>query len=310
MTDDSGSETKRKRISLPKQAAQSGIVAELLMLLETVTADGKISDEEVAELNTWLYDNVVSDLPGIDFLRTTVTQILADGVVTREEKTALYRAVERILPPEARRQAKERRSAVEALEKEYARSEKSATQTAEREARASKRPIASANFMVAGVLHEDRAEVIERYASEGDTVFLVREPENAYDSNAIRVRLQNGRDIGFVPREYAAGLAPALDSGSKQHAYLTKILTGRRAPIPVVQANLYRSDAPVSGALLRDEIPEPAGRRISTEPGRGVPKRASAQAESGEERFGCVGCLFGALVVGGVILLLALAKGF
>ena len=243
MSENGGAEAKRKRLSLPKSATSEGIVAELLTLLETVTADGKITDDEVNALQTWLADNRETNLPGIEFLRTTVTEILADGIVTRDEQVAVYKAVERVLPIEARRGAKERRSAMELIEKEAARAEKESAKQRAQDERLRNRPLASANFMVAGVVYEGRGRIVERRASAGDDVDLARDPGNAYDGNAIQVRLKTGEHIGFVPREDAARFAPIMDSGCKYEAYITKILDGRRAPIPVVQAYVYKIDA-------------------------------------------------------------------
>ena len=49
--------------------------------------------------------------------------------------------------------------------------------------------------------------------------------------------------IGFVPERDAVQMAPLLDAGHPYIAFVTKILTGGRSPIPVVQADLYRTDA-------------------------------------------------------------------
>lgn len=43
-------------------------------------------------------------------------------------------------------------------------------------------------------------------------VFLRREPQNAYDRNAIQVRNVNGQQVGHLPAPIAAGLAPWLDN--------------------------------------------------------------------------------------------------
>jgi hypothetical protein len=241
-----GAASERKPLSLPKSTAEAAIVHELVSLLEKITAGGRVADEGITALQTWLTSHDGTGLPGVELLRTTVTQILADGTVTPEERAALYSAIERVLPPETRRGAKERRTAVELLAKETVRGEKAASKERERQERLRNRPIASANFMVAGVQHEGRARTVERYATADDPVHLIRDPNNAYDSNAIEIRLSNGMQIGFVPRENAAVLARVMDSGCKYEAYLTKILDGREAPIPVVQAYLYRLDATIA----------------------------------------------------------------
>lgn len=290
MADEGKPKTRQPRLSIREGYTESGVVAELLTLLETVTADGTISEEEARELNEWLEANRNdANLPGIEFLRITVTQILADGKVTPEEKTALYKAVERVLPREARRLAKERRGAVESLEKETQRAEREAQREAERREREGNRPMAAANFMVVGVPYEGRAEVVRCYASEGCQVFLARDPSNRYDSKAIEILLKGGYQIGFAPREEAAALAKFLDAGCKHLAYITKILQGKRAPIPVVQVYLYRPESSVEGAVSQSGVPA---------------KRGAPEARWGR------GCLSRAALVVGFLGLLILVAFF
>ncbi|KAI0779816.1 SNF2 family N-terminal domain-containing protein [Fomes fomentarius] len=47
----------------------------------------------------------------------------------------------------------------------------------------------------------------------GEEVMLEREPQNQYDRNAIRVKNISGSQVGHVPRNAAAKLAPLIDSG-------------------------------------------------------------------------------------------------
>lgn len=68
--------------------------------------------------------------------------------------------------------------------------------------------LAGANFRTA-----EAKEII--YALEvGDTLTLERDPENAYDSNAIKV-LKDDVFIGFVPKDDNSLLAKAMDAGEK-----------------------------------------------------------------------------------------------
>ena len=255
---------RRPRLSFAPKYTKSGIVAELLTLLETVTADGTITEAEAHEIAAWLDANrEESSIPGIEFLRTTVREILADGKVTDEERAALYKAVEKTLPMEARRRARERRTAIEALEKVRSREQRDTQRKQTRADRERNRPVIGSNFMVAGVLYEGRAAIIERFAARGQRVFLVREPQNPYDPNAILVRVDQGYDIGYVPRDEAAALAKFLDLGFPHTAVIRKILQGRKAPIPVVDADIYGKDAAVEKTFPMDvpkaaKPPEPA----------------------------------------------------
>ncbi len=48
----------------------------------------------------------------------------------------------------------------------------------------------------------------------GEPIFLVRQPDNPYDSNAVILYRQDGTDIGYLPKEKAVEIAPRLDQGS------------------------------------------------------------------------------------------------
>jgi hypothetical protein len=48
---------------------------------------------------------------------------------------------------------------------------------------------------------------------------LVREPDNPYDPNAIRVALAGIVFLGYVPREVAKELAPLMDEGRSFMAF-------------------------------------------------------------------------------------------
>ena len=109
--------------------------------------------------------------------------------------------------------------------------------------------------MVAGVRYEGRPQVITRYASPDDAVYLIRDRENRFSKNAVEVRLSNGMQIGFVPEDYATDVAPLLNSGLPHDAFITKILTGGRSPIPVVQAYVYRADAAAAELVFEKDVP-------------------------------------------------------
>lgn len=64
---------------------------------------------------------------------------------------------------------------------------------------------------VRGLAYGDRT-ANARGLQVGDTVILERESENPYDANAIRVRLEDGVDVGYVARDAARGLAAHLDA--------------------------------------------------------------------------------------------------
>ena len=59
---------------------------------------------------------------------------------------------------------------------------------------------------------------------EEDEVELVREPDNAYDPNAIQVKLQTGETLGYLTREFVAVLAKQMDAGSSFQAQVSRIV--------------------------------------------------------------------------------------
>jgi hypothetical protein len=247
--EESENPTKRQ-VALRKGAAETGIMGELIPLLEAVTAHGRITDSEAARLRVWLEANRDAGLPAIDFLRTTLERTAIDGTISAEERKSLYKAVERVLPPELRDKAKSRRLAAKLQEKADEREKKAALRARASEERERNRRVYSANFMVAGTSYEGRSELIETDLRPGQALYLVRDPHNKHDKNAVEICLANGRGIGYVPREDAREMAPFLDKGFTHAANCTKILTGGTRPIPVVQVDLYRADATIPNAMV------------------------------------------------------------
>jgi hypothetical protein len=56
----------------------------------------------------------------------------------------------------------------------------------------------------------------------GDALELVREPDNPYDRNAVRVDWR-GRKLGYVPRAENAALAWAMDRGERLTARISRL---------------------------------------------------------------------------------------
>jgi hypothetical protein len=90
-------------LTSPQLATELG--AELLSLCQTVTADGRLAPEEIAGLRQWLRDADAAELQAARYLRDVIEHVLADGRITAEEYEEVYRAVETVLPFEARQQA-------------------------------------------------------------------------------------------------------------------------------------------------------------------------------------------------------------
>jgi hypothetical protein len=91
-------------------------------------------------------------------------------------------------------------------------------------------------------------------ALEGDDVApgapleLRRDPANPYDHNAIAVHAAGGAQVGFVPREIAAEIAPSLDAGDRWSAV---VLRERRDSPRGARAGLTMLLAPAASIELR-----------------------------------------------------------
>jgi hypothetical protein len=78
---------------------------------------------------------------------------------------------------------------------------------------------------VAGAGQHHAAVLQSDAVAPGSPLELRRDPDNAHDANAIMV-LAGGAQAGWVPRELAAELAPAMDAGEDWRAL---VLRERRA---------------------------------------------------------------------------------
>lgn len=219
---------KKKRTSLTKAQRQSEEGIKLISLCQSFMEDGRISDEEIYALKQWLEANKACGFPAIDFLSETIEQILKDGKITREEQETIYKALEKVLPPDLRKDVIGKRCKDKTLKW---------------------------NFMVAGTRYENRSEIISKYVKPNDTAYLQREYNNKYSKNAIKVLSQNGEMIGYVPELLAVQIAPFLDKGYRAKGFFTKVLCPKLYHlIPVVDLSLYPPETSVEGALSQEEI--------------------------------------------------------
>lgn len=74
---------------------------------------------------------------------------------------------------------------------------------------------------LAGFRHHE-AMLVWAELKPGDRLELVREPDNPYDANAVRVEW-SGRKLGYVPRSENAALAWAMDRGERVSARISRL---------------------------------------------------------------------------------------
>ena len=76
--------------------------------------------------------------------------------------------------------------------------------------------------MTAGLRYHEAKAVWEEM-QVGDSLTLVREPENPYDTRAVRVEWQ-GHKLGYIPRTENEAVARQMDRGNPLQARLTKLV--------------------------------------------------------------------------------------
>jgi hypothetical protein len=228
------------RLSLTRRQAASTQGAELVSVLREGATSGWNPNHQIRSLREWLQTHSDCAIPAVVYLAAVIDEILLNGRITDAGRHELRVAIERVLPRDIRDVVKIKRRRLESEERERTK-ERTRTDTQRaREYVRLDRP-RSFNFMIAGSAFEERPEAIGEHLHEDDKVFLCREPDNPKDANAIRIfagvaaqpnagdeettlRL-DAYEIGYVPRGIAAQMAPLLDSGYKQIATCSRILT-------------------------------------------------------------------------------------
>jgi hypothetical protein len=81
---------------------------------------------------------------------------------------------------------------------------------------------------VAGVTRENQDQSNrQKILADYRKLNLVREHDNPYDANAIKVLISNGKQIGYINSDLARELAPIIDKGKKTvEAHISEITGG------------------------------------------------------------------------------------
>lgn len=62
-----------------------------------------------------------------------------------------------------------------------------------------------------------RQDIIRREVKEDDKLRLMAEPDNPYDPNAVKILSKYGNQIGYLNKEMAETIKPALDNQTEIH---------------------------------------------------------------------------------------------
>lgn len=105
---------------------------------------------------------------------------------------------------------------------------------------------------VVGVSFEGRQEMV-RKLEIGQSVELVRQPENTHDRNAIAVISEAGEQIGFIKAKLSKDLAPVMDSGVKYVAEITSLNGNNDADMDTLGVNIFVEKAVKEKIIINEE---------------------------------------------------------
>ena len=218
-------EDRRRARSLAAQPEQNAppiaAAVDLYALVRSLPADGRLSIEDAQILASWTARYHDAPLPSREYLWDIIAGALAQGVISAEDRSWLYFAVDPALPRQLRRVTQRQRLIAEV-----------------REARLDGRVCESVSFdfLLAGSHRLGYRERIAARLAVGAPVRFRSDGENA-TGERIRVELPSGEPVGFVPLEDTPSIAHALVSGPAD-GVVRKVLTDGLFPVPVIGARV------------------------------------------------------------------------
>jgi hypothetical protein len=239
-----------RRVFLTKAERGSGVGQELIALLLELSDDGQVTRDEMNRLRHWLEVDRGVEFPACAFLYQIIDTIAADGEITDAELDRLMLGIERVLPNDVRAVARDKRKQHREARRVTNAARRAAAREKATTARERTRVLHRGDFVIAGVRFSERREACE-LIDAGDRVMLEREPDNRHDNNAIFVLATDGSELGYVPRGDAREMAPLLDAGAACEATVKKLLhTHDEMVLPVVVSVIrWHVEAPRIGAL-------------------------------------------------------------
>lgn len=97
------------RVTLTRAHLKIQEIEEFVVLLVNIASDGGLEYEELQKLTDWLNRHVHLDVPAVKFMVDLMLRVCADGKITDEEVFEIQLGIERVLPKEYRLQITEAR---------------------------------------------------------------------------------------------------------------------------------------------------------------------------------------------------------
>jgi len=231
---DEGKRHARNSPGQPDQNARRTAAAiDLYALVRSLPPEGRLSIEDSQILSNWTSRYHDAALPSREYLWEIIAGALAQSVISTEDRSWLYFAVDPALPRQLRRVTQRQRLLAEV-----------------REARLEGRSCDSVSFdfLLAGGHRLGYRERIEARIAVRTPVRFVRDTDDSV-GEGIRVELTSGETVGFVPIDDAPSIAHGIASGSHD-GVVRKVLSGGLFPIPVIGTRvpytMTAADVPVA----------------------------------------------------------------
>ena len=242
----------RRQVTLTKAQRDTPAGRDLIEMLTELSADGQVTREEMERLRKWLEVDRGVDFNACEFLYGVVEPIASDGIITEEELDSLALAIERVLPKDVRVAAALKRKKIRTNRQAARAATRAAQRAAAVESRKRPKPLDRTEFVIRGALRSAERRAGCESLNVGDTVTLDREPENTHDENAILVLAEDGRELGYVPREDARRMARLLDAGAEAEAKVRRLWeTPDGGVVPIIASQLRHVDTPAAPVSRR-----------------------------------------------------------
>jgi hypothetical protein len=275
----------RRRVTLTKAQCETTAGRELVALLIELSADGIVTRPEMDRLRSWLEVDRGVDFPALAFLYQVIEDISEDGELTEEELDRLALAIERVLSKEVRADAALRRKQAREARRLAAHEKRRQAVIADRaEARANRAAqharagiLYQREFAVRGAFRFEARRIACQRLVEGDRVSLEREPDNPHGATAILVLSDDDCELGYVPSEESAVMAPMLDSGAEVEARICRLweTPENHDLVPILAVMVRRGESNAAPV-------QPSRRQRGNRP-------LTVKREAGN-RAGCCGC--------------------
>jgi hypothetical protein len=99
------------RVTLTRQQLKLPEIEEFVVMLVNIASDGVLGYEELQKLTDWLNRHIHLDVPAVKFMVDLLLRVCADGKITDEEIFEVQLGIERVLPKDYRSQITEARKA-------------------------------------------------------------------------------------------------------------------------------------------------------------------------------------------------------